>query len=116
MKKEGSPLLHAQTAVLQTENKMKDPYFHIEWIIDLIKEQEHDRTDLIEQLKKSNRKKWIRQAYIHFVSGARPNQPGSEWQFDESIALEHESEGTIVIDILKDGRIGGIEFVNQIWD
>ena len=99
-------MLHAE--------KMKTPYFDIEWIIDLIKEQEPDRTDLIEQLKKSDRKKWIRQPYIHFVSGARPYQPGSEWQFEENIVLEHGSEGTIVLDILKDGRIGGIEFVNQI--
>lgn len=104
---------YTQTVVLHAE-KMKNPYFDIEWIIDLIKEQEPDRTDLIEQLKKSDRKKWIRQPYIHFISGARPNQPGSEWQFEENIVLEHKSEGTIVLDILKDGRIGGIEFVNQI--
>lgn len=93
---------------------MKNPYFDIELIIDLIKEQEPDRTDLIEQLRKSDRQRWIRQPYIRFVSGDRPNQPGSEWQFEENIVLEHDSEGTIVLDILKDGRIGGIEFVNQI--
>lgn len=82
-------------------------------MINIIKEQESDRTALIEQLNKSDKKKWIRQPYIRFVSGERPNQPGSEWQFDENIILEHESEGTIVLDILKYGRIGGIEFVSQ---
>ncbi len=95
---------------------MRKPEFHIEQIIELIKEQEPDRIDLIEELEKSNRKKWVRQAYIHFVSGERPNQPGSEWQFGENIVLEHETEGTIVLDILKDGRIGGIEFLSQIKD
>lgn len=94
--------------------KMKNQYFEIEWIIDLIKEQEPDKTDLIEQLKKSDRKKWIRQPYIRLISGTRPNQLDSEWQFEENIVLEHDSEGTIVLDILKDGRIGGIEFINQI--
>ena len=93
---------------------MKDSYFDIEWIIELIKEQEPDRLDLIDQLKKSDKQKGIRQPYIRFVSGERPNRPGSGWQFDENIVLEHETEGTIVLDILKDGRIGGIEFVNQI--
>ncbi|NCB07624.1 MAG: hypothetical protein EOM73_05625 [Bacteroidia bacterium] len=93
---------------------MIEPYFDIKWIIEMIKEQEPDRVDLIDQLKKSERKKWIRQPYINFVSGERPNQPGSEWQIDENIVLEHETEGTIVLDILKDGRIGGIEFINQI--
>jgi hypothetical protein len=94
--------------------KMKDPYFHIAWIIELIQEQEPDRLNLIEQLEKVERKKWVRQPYVQFVSSYRANQPGAEYQFEESIVLEHETEGTIVLDILKDGRIGGIEFVSQI--
>lgn len=93
---------------------MTEPYFKIEWIINLIKEQEPERIDLIEQLQKSERKEWIRQPFIRFASGERPNLPGSEWQFEENVVLEHDTEGTIVLDILKDGRIGGIEFVSQI--
>ncbi len=93
---------------------MRKPEFHIDQIIELIREQEPDRPDLIKELEKSEKKKWFRQPYIHFVSAERPNQPGSEWQFDEDIILEDEIEGTIVLDILKDGRIGGIEFVSQI--
>ncbi|WP_435139265.1 hypothetical protein [Formosa sp. A9] len=94
----------------------KQPKFKIEWIIDLIKEQEQEpeRTDLIEQLENSEIKECFRQAYVRFVSGFRPNQSGSEWQFEESIELEHPTEGTIVLDILKNGKIGGIEFLNYI--
>ena len=65
-------------------------------------------------MQKSERKEWIRKPYIRFVTGERPNLPGSEWQFEENVVLEHDTEGTIVLDILKDGRIGGIEFVSQI--
>ncbi|PHR93981.1 MAG: hypothetical protein COA80_12960 [Leeuwenhoekiella sp.] len=93
---------------------MKDTHFDIEWIIELLLEQEPERTNLIEQLRRSEWKKFIRRPYLRFVSGESPNQPGSEVQFEENIVLEHESEGTIVLDILKDSRIGGIEFVNQI--
>ncbi len=93
---------------------MQKSAFHIEQIIALIKQQAPDRFDLIEELEQSDRKTWIKQPYIYFVSAERPNQPGSEWQFAENIVLEHETEGTIVLDVLKDGRIGGIEFVNQI--
>jgi uncharacterized protein YuzE len=88
----------------------------IEQIIELIKDQEPDRVDLIEQLKKFDTKNWTRKPYIRFVSSQNPNQPGSEWQFDENIVLEDEVEGTIVLDLLKDGRIGGIEFLRQIRD
>ncbi len=95
---------------------MKGKYFKIEWIIKLISEQEPERTDLFEQLNRIGEKSWPRQAYINFVSTEKPNQVGSEWQFKESIVLEHENEGTIVLDILKDGRIGGIEFLSQIPD
>ena len=93
---------------------MQKSAFHIEQIIALIKQQAPDRFDLIEELEQSDRKTWIKQPYSYFVSAERPNQPGSEWQFAENIVLEHETEGTIVLDVLKDGRIGGIEFVNQI--
>ncbi len=92
---------------------MREPYFDIKIIITLIKEQEPERLDLIDQLRKSNKQKWIRQPYVQFVSVERPNQLGSEWQFEENIVLEDEKEGTIILDILKDGRIGGIEFVKQ---
>lgn len=95
---------------------MPESYFHIEQIIELIKEQHPNRHDWIEQLEKSNKKSWVRRAYVSFVSSERPNQPGSEWQFDENIVLEHQTEGTIVLDVLKDGRIGGIEFLSQIRD
>lgn len=92
----------------------KQPTFKIEWITELLKEQEPERTDLIEQIEKIERKEWFRQAYVKFVSGFKPNQPNTEWQFEENIELEHPTEGTIILDILKDGRIGGIEFLKHI--
>jgi len=92
---------------------MTQGYFDIALIIDAIREQEPHRTDLIEQLKNLKFRGWIRQPYVRFVSGENANQPGAEWQFKENIVLEHETEGTIVLDVLKDGRIGGIEFISQ---
>ena len=96
------------------ETEIMEGYFNIESIIELLKEQEPDRTDLIDQLRNSGIKGWIRQAYVSFVSRENANQPGSEWQFEENIVLEHETEGTIVLDVLKKRRIGGIEFVSRI--
>ena len=95
------------------QNK-KETYFKLEWIIELIRKQEPDRIDLIDQLNQSEWQEFIRRPYLRFVSGIQPNRLGSEWQFKENIVLEHEGEGTIVLDILEDGRIGGIEFVDQI--
>ena len=48
--------------------------------------------------------------YIYFVNPCRPNKSGSEWQFEKSLTLEDPEKGELILDILKDGRIGGIEF------
>ena len=53
-------------------------------------------------------------AYVYFVNPENPNQPGSEWQFERNIHLYHSKEGHIVLDILSDQRIGGVEFINKI--
>ena len=82
--------------------------FHIETLIQLVKTQAPNRIDLITALEKVEIKKWKKKAYTHFVDATNPNQPYSKWQFKESIVLE--DEGTIILDILKDGSIGGVEF------
>lgn len=92
----------------------KNEIFNPQWIIDMVKEQEPDRLDVIDALEKCVKGKWESRAYIHFVSPKNANQEGSDWQFDENIVLEHDTEGTVVIDLLKSGKIGGIEFVKYI--
>ncbi|MEQ8246015.1 hypothetical protein [Fulvivirga sp.] len=84
-------------------------YFKIEWIIELIKEQAPNRVELIDNLLQSGIKGWVRQPYVRFVSASN-----SDWRYIESIALEHKKEGTIILDVLKDDIVGGIEFVDQI--
>ena len=92
----------------------KTATFKKQWIIDLIKEQDPERFDLIEQLESLEVSEWFRQGYVRFVSSVRANQAGSPWQHQECVELEHPTEGTIILDVLKDGRIGGIEFLNYI--
>jgi hypothetical protein len=93
---------------------MQDPHFDIQWIIVLIKEQYPERLDLIEDLNKASIKKWVRQPYVQFGPVEKPYQSSEGWDYDESIALEHPTEGTIVLDISKDGRVGGAEFLKYV--
>ena len=95
---------------------MKKSKIHIDTIIELARQQLPNRADIIDQLLKLEKKEFDIKTYVQFVNSEKLNQKGSEWQFAENIILEHESEGTIVLDILKDNRIGGIEFINQIPD
>lgn len=88
--------------------------FDSKWIIELVKTQYPEKSEIIESLKTCTAGYWKSKAYIYFVSTTNPNQPKSNWQHKESIVLEDEKEGTIVIDILKENKIGGIEFLKKI--
>ena len=51
---------------------------------------------------------------VHFVDPARPNKPGSAWQIRENIVLESTADGAVVLDILEDGRVGAIEYLDRL--
>jgi hypothetical protein len=52
--------------------------------------------------------------YIRFIESENANQPGADWQFDTNLVLEETEYGLVVLDLLKNKRIGGIEFVDEI--
>ena len=86
----------------------------IQAIIKLVEEQEPSRQDVIEALKNCTGGQWMGNGYFQFVSSENANQPNAEWQHDECVVIEQKGKGDIVIDLLKDGRIGGIEFIDLI--
>ncbi|MGZ3912042.1 MAG: hypothetical protein ACXVBR_18290 [Flavisolibacter sp.] len=92
---------------------MNDP-INIKEIIELVKKQESGRQDIIDALQNTPSGRWTSNGYYCFVDSRNANEPGAQWQFDESMVLEQENKGEIVLDILKDGRIGGIEFIDLI--
>jgi uncharacterized protein YuzE len=52
--------------------------------------------------------------YIYFVNPRRANKPGSEWQFARNVTLDDPKKGELILDILKDGRVGGVEFLGVL--
>ena len=92
----------------------KNKYIDKQTLIDLIKNQKLTNVNMIEQLKIMKAKRWLKKPYIRFINSDNANQQGSEWQFKENLIMEHSTEGTIIFDILKDGRIGGFELVKEI--
>lgn len=86
-------------------NKWKE--YDSSWLVKLAKEQYPDDISLHEELKKCTKIK----SNIYFVDPRNPNCTGSEWQFDKSITLIHPEMDEIVLDIMKDGRVGSIEFL-----
>ncbi|HEX6369468.1 MAG TPA: hypothetical protein VF006_11090 [Longimicrobium sp.] len=53
-------------------------------------------------------------AYVYFVDPSDANKPGAEWQRESSLMLHHPARGTLVVDVLTDRRVGGIEFLAKL--
>jgi hypothetical protein len=93
--------------------RRRRPYDH-GWLTDLAREQHPDKPWLAESLARCTRARHESDVYLRFVSSFRANKPGSAWQFVENITLEHEVEGTLVLDILTHQRVGGVEFLSRL--
>ena len=83
-------------------------------LIKILEKEETKNENLIILMQNCNSGKWKNKAYYQFVNSENPNQVGSEWQFLDNVVIEHKVIGTIIIDLLKDNRIGGFEFYNLI--
>jgi hypothetical protein len=82
-------------------------------IIQLVNEQEPQRTDIIRALKRCSYGKWTSSGYYQFYFPGKKNK-SSMMKFRENIIVEHKRLGFIVLDIYTDGSIAGIEFINLI--
>lgn len=49
--------------------------------------------------------------YTHFMP---PMERQHRWNFRASLFLSHPTLGTLVVDVLKDGSIGGMEYLDRV--
>ena len=84
------------------------------WLADWVRAHRPDVPWLADALARCTRAAWGGRVYLYFVDPADANQPGSEWQIADNVRLEHPKEGTLVLDILADRRVGGIEFWGRL--
>ena len=87
---------------------MKWKTYDPSWIVELAKSQCSDKDWLQAALSKCTSYLEESNAYYYFVPCENPNEKNSEWQFDTNIMLECPLNGTIILDILKGQRVGGI--------
>jgi len=53
-------------------------------------------------------------SYLYFIDrDAAPNR-NSEWAFERNIILRHPTRGEVVLDILKNKKVGGVELLNLV--
>ena len=84
------------------------------WLVELARGSHPDEPWLAEALSRCTRAAQETPAYVYFVDPTPPNEPGSQWRFQENVVLEHPKEGGLVLDVLEGGRIGGVEFLKRL--
>lgn len=80
------------------------------WLVALARAQAPGEEWLAQSLRACTRAAKRNERYLYFVDPSNPNAPGAQWQFKETFILERP-EGEVAIDILKDGCVGGVEFL-----
>ena len=91
------------------------------WLVQLAREQRPDLPWLAESVAQCTQ--WHRKIqgrkkkciYVDFVTPEAANQPGTDWQYRETISLQHPEFGHIVLDVLKDNRVGGVELYDRLF-
>lgn len=72
-----------------------------QWLVELARAQHEDKKWLAEAFSKCTTAQTGSRPYVYFVDHSNPNKPGSEWQFDQSLSLDHPDRGEIIVDVLK---------------
>src|SRR3982751_1499459 len=93
---------------------LSEPY-NPDALVRLATSQHADKPWLAEALARCNVVVKRTEVIIHFVDPTNANQPGAPWQFDGSLWLEDPAEGNLVVDILKGGRVGAVEFYDRLF-
>ncbi len=84
------------------------------WLVEWVRAHRPDLPWLADALARCTRAASGGRAYLYFVDPADANQPGAEWQLEQSLTLERTPRGTLVLDILEGRRVGGIEFLARL--
>ena len=84
--------------------------FEPDHLIRLVYAQYPHRTDVLRALQLCSGGYWENQKYIYFISSRQATLP----KIVESLVLEDQRDGKIVVDVVADGRIAGIGFESRV--
>jgi hypothetical protein len=84
------------------------------WLVRLAEDQHPRHPQIAQALQECTRGRPESRSYIHFVDPRRPQQADSPWQFATTVTLHDPQAGEISLDVLTNGRIGGVEFLDRL--
>jgi hypothetical protein len=84
------------------------------WLVEWVRANRPDLPWLADALAKCTHAASDGRAYLYFVDPSDAGEPGSAWVLDETLRLDSTPRGTLMLDILQDRRVGGIEFLARL--
>ena len=84
------------------------------WLVAQARAQFPEQPELAEAFSRCVLARGAGGPYVDFVDPKNANQPGAAWQFDRNVTLEDTEFGDVIVDVLKDGRIGSIELLDML--
>lgn len=89
--------------------------FEPDHLIRLVHAQYPHRTDVLRALQLcSGGGQWENEKYIYFIGSKKTAEPATDSRIVESLVLEDQKEGRIVVDVVADGRIAGIGYSSRM--
>lgn len=80
-------------------------------LVKITRQQHPHKPEWAEAFARCTRQWPESELYTHFMSWAEQQR---SWAFACGFVLEHVTHGTLIIDVLKDGRIGGVEYLTRV--
>jgi hypothetical protein len=87
--------------------------FEPDHLIRLLHAQFPHRTDVLRALQLCSGGCWESNDYIYFIHSRKAVAENLEIQVVESLVLDDMNKGTIVVDVVADGRIAGIGYLTK---
>lgn len=87
--------------------------FDPSWLVALAEKQWSQEPGFAEALKQCTAGWWHDASFIYFTPFFYPYKSHIPWLISRSVFLKDATRGILVLQLLHDGRIGGIEFMQK---
>jgi hypothetical protein len=92
--------------------KIKSP-FDPAWLVELAEKQWADEPFIAEALKQCTEGWWDDPGFIYFTDFFYPRDFCLPWFKKQGYFMKHETKGIVQLDMLRNGKIGGIQFLRK---
>ena len=87
--------------------------FDSTWLIELVKQQLPEEGWLLDSLFRVNRAQYDGVSYYLFIEREKASDGNVDWEFNRNIKLRDPERGEIVLDILNNNEVAGMEVLSR---